>query len=103
MNTITISKPDQPDGAASTMFKAPDNEHAARELFNFLAEYLQPGFVVELDANGRYRVQPSGEAPLPDCPICGPDNGRTVHHADSGEDGGPLIYQCLNCGRIGEA
>jgi hypothetical protein len=38
---------------------------------------------------------------LPDCPICGAA-GHTVHHADSGEgEDGRIIYQCMNCGRIG--
>lgn len=62
MNTITIRKPDQPTGPA-TMFKAPDDPHAARALWLFLAENLQPGFVLELaSADGRAITQPSGGA-----------------------------------------
>ena len=63
MNTITIRKPDQPTGPA-TMFKAPDDPHAAHALFMFLAEHLQPGMVVELaSADGRAITQPSGGRP----------------------------------------
>ena len=62
MNTITIRKPDQPTGPA-TMFKAPDDPHAAHALFMFLAEHLQPGMVLELaSADGRAITQPSGGA-----------------------------------------
>ena len=62
MNTITIRKPDQPTGPA-TMFKAPDDPHAAHALFMFLAEHLQPGMVVELaSADGRAITKPSGGA-----------------------------------------
>ena len=60
MNTITIRKPNQPTGPA-TMFKAPDDPHAAHALFMFLAEHLQSGFVVELASDGgRSITQPSG-------------------------------------------
>ncbi len=60
MNTITIRKTDQPTGPA-TMFKAPDDPHAAHALWVFLAENIQPGFVVELaSTDGRSITQPSG-------------------------------------------
>ena len=57
MSVITISK----DGNQLTMFKAPDDPHAAHALFMFLAENLKPGFIVELDVNGRSITQPTGQ------------------------------------------
>jgi len=56
-NVITISK----DGNQLTMFRAPDNPHAAIALFMFLAEHLQPGMVVELASDDRSITQPTGQ------------------------------------------
>ena len=60
MNTITIRQPDQATAPAA-MFTAPDNEHAAHELFIFFAENLQDGFIVELTSGTRTISQPTGK------------------------------------------
>jgi hypothetical protein len=60
MNTITIKPTPEARTQDAVMFRLPDNEHVAHGIFLFLAENLQPGFVVELAADGRSITQPSG-------------------------------------------
>lgn len=57
---IVISK----NGEWQTVFKAPADTYAARELWVFLVDNLRPGFIVEL-CNGPSEItRPSGQ-PVP--------------------------------------
>ncbi len=59
-NVITIERSNGQAGGA--IFRAPADNHAARALWVFLVENLQPGFVVELSNGVAELTRPSGAA-----------------------------------------
>ena len=63
-NVITIEPGSENGRAGGTMFRAPADVKAARSLWVFLVENLQPGFMVELSTGHSELAQPSGK-PLP--------------------------------------
>jgi len=62
-NVITI-EPAMNGRTGGSIFRAPADNHAARQLWVFLVENLQPGFVVELSNGASELTRPSG-AKLP--------------------------------------
>lgn len=58
-NVITIERKD--GGAGGAIFRAPANNQAARQLWVFLVENLQPGFIVELSNGAAELTRPSGQ------------------------------------------
>lgn len=60
-NVITVQPVPGNGRLDATLFRAPDNEHAAHALFLFLVENLKPGFLVELHGDGRSITQETGE------------------------------------------
>lgn len=64
-NVITI-EPASNSRAGGTIFRAPADNQAARQLWDFLVENLQPGFVVELSNGTSELTWPSGQKLPPD-------------------------------------
>ncbi|MCA9872489.1 MAG: hypothetical protein KC441_02510 [Anaerolineales bacterium] len=64
-NVIKI-EPEGNGGAGGTIFRAPADNQAARTLWVFLVENLQPGFVVELSNGVSKLTRPSGQKLPPD-------------------------------------
>ena len=59
-NIIIIEPGSENSRAGGTMFRAPADNQAARALWVFLVENLQPGFVVELSNGVSELTRPSG-------------------------------------------
>lgn len=64
-NVITI-EPEGNGRADGTIFRAPADTRAARQLWVFLVENLQPGFVIELSDGVSDLTRPSGQKLPPD-------------------------------------
>lgn len=60
-NVITIEPAGDNVAPGGTMFRAPVDNRAARQLFVFLVENLKPGFVVELTNGVSELTRPSGK------------------------------------------
>lgn len=65
-NVITIEPGPDNGRAGGTIFRAPADKQAARALWVFLVENLQPGFVVELSNGVSELTRPSGHKLPPD-------------------------------------
>lgn len=63
-NVITIERGDGQAGGA--IFRAPADNQAARALWVFMVENLNPGFVVELSNGAAELTRPSGQKLPPD-------------------------------------
>ena len=63
-NVITIEPTGEDGRTGSIMFRAPADIRAARSVWVFLVENLQPGFMVELSTNSSELSQASGK-PVP--------------------------------------
>ena len=64
-NVITIEAAGN-GRAGGTIFRAPADNQAARALWVFLVENLQPGFIVELSNGAAELTRPSGQKLPPD-------------------------------------
>ncbi|MCP4416176.1 MAG: hypothetical protein GY805_06120 [Chloroflexi bacterium] len=60
-NVITIETRTDNGRGGGTIFRAPADNRAARQLWVFLVENLQHGFVVELSNGASKLTRPSGE------------------------------------------
>lgn len=65
-NVITIEPGPGNGRAGGTLFRAPADNQAARQLWVFLVESLQPGFVVDLSNGISELTRPSGQKLPPD-------------------------------------
>lgn len=65
-NVITIEPAAGNEAAGGTMFRAPADNRAARALWVFLAENIQPGFIVELSNGVSELTRLSGDKLPPD-------------------------------------